>query len=61
MSQLATFLKDLRRAKAIEYAFAFLKTGREYAFTYLKTMDCSEAIRYAVVAVVTVLLTIALT
>jgi hypothetical protein len=61
MSQLVAFLKGVKRAKATEYAFAFLKTGREYAFAYLKTMDRSEAIGYAVVAVVIVLLTIALT
>jgi hypothetical protein len=61
MSQFVAFLKGVRYAKAIEYAFAFLKTGREYAFAYLKTMDRSEAVGYAVAAVVIVFLTIALT
>ena len=65
MSQLATFLKDVRRAKATEHAVAFLKTflkrGREYAFAYLKTMDRSEAIGFAVAAVAIVLLIFALT
>ena len=61
MPQFVAFLKGVKRAEAIEYAFAFLKSGREYTFAYLKTMDRSEAIGYAVVAVVTVLLTIVLT
>ncbi len=61
MSQLVAFLKEVRRAKAIEYAFAFLKTGGEYAFAFLKTMDRSEAIGYAVAAVVIILLAIAST
>jgi hypothetical protein len=61
MSQFTAFLKDVRRTKAIEYAFAFLKTGGEYAFVFLKTMNRSEAIGYAAAAVVIVLLTIALT
>jgi hypothetical protein len=61
MSQFVAFLNGVRRAKATKYAFAFLKTGREYAFAYLKTMDRSEAVGYAVTAVVIVFLTIALT
>jgi hypothetical protein len=60
MSKLVAFLKDVRRAKAIEYAFASLKNGGEYAFAFLKTMDRSEAIEFAV-GVAIVLLTIALT
>jgi hypothetical protein len=61
MSEFVAFLKDIRRTKAVEYAFAFLKTGGEYAFAFLKTMDRSEAIGYAVAAVVILLLTIAVT
>jgi hypothetical protein len=61
MLQFVAFLKDVRPAKATEYAVAFLKTGGEYAFPYLKTMDRSEAIGYAAVAVAIVLLMIALT
>ena len=61
MSQFVAFLKDVRRTEAAEYAFAFLKSGGEYALAYVKTMDRSEALGYAVVAVVVVLLTIALT
>ena len=61
MSQFVAFLKDIRRAKAVEYAFAFLKTGGEFAFVFLKTMNCSEAIGYAVAAVAIVLLAFALT
>jgi hypothetical protein len=60
MSQLAAFLKDVRRTKVIEYVFGLLKAGAEYAFAFLKTMDRSEAIGYAVAAVVIVFLTIAL-
>jgi len=60
MSQVAAFLKDAR-AKAIEHAFAFLKTGGEYALAYLKTMDRSEAIAFGVAAVSLVFLWIALT
>jgi len=60
MSESVTFLKGLR-AKAVDYAVVSLKTGGEYAFAYLKTMDRTEAIGYAVAVVSIVLLTIALT
>jgi hypothetical protein len=40
---------------------AFLKTGAEYAFAYLKTADRSDALAFAVAAVSIVFLTIALT
>jgi hypothetical protein len=65
ISQFVAFLKGVRPAKATEHAVAFLKTslktGGEYAFAYLKTMDRPEAIGYAAVAVVIVLLIFALT
>jgi hypothetical protein len=60
MSQFVAFLKAVRRTKAIEYAFASLKAGAEYALAFLKTMDRSEAIGYAVAAVALVLLIVAL-
>jgi hypothetical protein len=65
MLQFVAFLKGVRPVKATEHVVAFLKTslkrGREYAFAYLKTMDRSEAIGFAAVAVAIVLLIFALT
>jgi hypothetical protein len=65
MVQFVAFLKGVRPAEATKYAVAFLKTflkiRGEYAFAYLKTMDRSEAIGFAAVAVAIVLLMIALT